>query len=459
MVSWENCISHDRAGRKSKSKGDRSQFQVDYDRLIFSSPFRRLQNKTQVFPLPGNIFVHNRLTHSLEVASVGRSLGSIAGNYLADKYGGVFTESSLEFYKYDLANVISAACLAHDIGNPAFGHSGEEAICSYFKEHASEEIEGRALQAYFSEKEWTDLIQFEGNANSLHILTQNLKGRLAGGFWMTNTTLASIAKYPCESTGRDKRFLNRKKFGFFQSEKEIFENIASSTEMIKEAQDPLIYKRHPFVFLVEAADDICYRIIDLEDAHRLKILPTAQVADLFFNLILCNPQADMDKINRRFNRIGDNNEKMAYLRALSINYLTNLVARVFIENEQEMIQGQLNKSLIDCAGHKTLEALEAIDTVSFNRIYKHQSVVELEIAGYHVLSGLLDLFVPALLKTNKRANDRNLIRLIPDQFMMHAEAEQPYQRAFCAIDFVSGMTDIYAVELYKKIKGISIGLS
>ena len=459
MVSWENCISHDRAGRKSKSKGDRSQFQVDYDRLIFSSPFRRLQNKTQVFPLPGNIFVHNRLTHSLEVASVGRSLGNIAGNYVVNKYAKVFSEAAMEFYKYDLANVISAACLAHDIGNPAFGHSGEEAICSYFKEHASEEIEGQALQAYFNEKEWTDLVQFEGNANSLHILTQNLKGRLGGGFWMTNTTLASIAKYPCESIGRDKRFLHRKKFGFFQSEKEIFQNIASSTRMIEEGENPLIYKRHPFVFLVEAADDICYRIIDLEDAHRLKILTTSQVAELFFDLIQCNPQADLEKINRRFNRITDTNEKMAYLRALSISYLISLVATIFIDHEQEIILGQFNKSLIDCADAQTLKALEAIDTISFHQIYKHQSVVELEIAGYHVLSGLLDLFVPALLKSNKRANDKNLIRLIPDQFMMHSDSEHPYQRTFCAIDFVSGMTDIYAVELYKKIKGISIGLS
>lgn len=459
MLTWENCISRDRGGRKSTSKGDRSQFQIDYDRLIFSSPFRRLQNKTQVFPLPGNIFVHNRLTHSLEVASVGRSLGNIAGVHLAEKYSSSFSPQSLEFYKYDLANVISAACLAHDIGNPAFGHSGEEAICSYFKEHASEPIAGQSLQSYFQEKEWSDLINFEGNANSLHILTQNLKGRLPGGFWMTNTTLASIAKYPCESSGTDKRYLHRKKFGFFQSEKEIFQNIAESTHMIQDDVDPLIYQRHPFVFLVEAADDICYRIIDLEDAHRLRILSTQQVALLFFDLLECNPNADLDKIKQRFDRIGDNNEQMAYLRALSISFLIQLAATVFIQKEEDIIQGKQNLALIDCADVQTVKALEAIDAISFKKIYKHHSVVELEIAGYHVLTGLLELFVPALLKQEKMLNDKNLLRLIPDQFMLHAESENPYQRVLCGIDYVSGMTDIYAVELYKKIKGISIGLS
>ena len=459
MLTWENCISRDRGGRKSTSKGTRSQFQIDYDRLIFSSPFRRLQNKTQVFPLPGNIFVHNRLTHSLEVASVGRSLGSMAGNYLVNKYSQTFTPDSLEFYKYDLANVISAACLAHDIGNPAFGHSGEEAICTYFKEHENEVIENQSLKSYFESKEWFDLIHFEGNANSLHILTQNLKGRLPGGFWMTNTTLASIAKYPCESSGRDKKYLHRKKFGFFQSEKEIFQSIASSTNMVEDASDPLIYKRHPFVFLVEAADDICYRIIDLEDAHRLKILSTKEVGELFFNLLSSNATQDMDKIKRRYDRIGDNNEKMAYLRALSIGFLTTLCTDIFIDQEELLTAGNLNKSLIDFADTSTTKALNDIDEISFEKIYKHSSVVELEIAGFHVLTGLLELFVPALLRNNKSQIDKNLIRLIPDQFMLHANSDSSYERALCAVDYVSGMTDIYAVELYKKIKGISIGLS
>ena len=458
-MNWENCISGDRAGKKSTAKGDRSQFQVDYDRLIFSSPFRRLQNKTQVFPLPGKIFVHNRLTHSLEVASVGRSLGSIAGNQLVHKYEQDFSQETLEFYKYDLANVISAACLAHDIGNPAFGHSGEEAICTYFKEHADEMIEGQSMQRYFGDKEWNDLVFFEGNANSLHILTQQLKGRLSGGFWMTNTTLASIAKYPCESSGKDKKYLHRKKFGFFQGERDTFRQIAEATNMIQESSDPLVYKRHPFVFLVEAADDICYRIIDLEDAHRLKILTSSVVSELFFNLLECNPNQDMAKVKKRYEQIGDHNEKMAYLRALSISFLAGLTATVFINHEKQLIKGTLNHSLIDCADTKTLEALKAIDDISFNKIYKHSSVVELEIAGYHVLTGLLELFVPALLKQEKSQNDKNLLRLIPDQFMLHAASESAYLRTLCAIDYVSGMTDIYAVELYKKIKGISIGLS
>ena len=257
-----------RTGNSESPIASRTDFQRDFDRIIFSTSFRRLQNKTQVFPLPGSVFVHNRLTHSLEVASVGRSLGSFAGEFIVEKFAQELNEDSKNFYLHNLHNVIAAACLCHDIGNPAFGHSGEDAIASYFEKNED-------LKSLMTEKQWADFINFEGNANAIRVLTHQQRGKDKGGLQLTMATLASIAKYPCESIAKDKKQLHRKKFGFFQSEKETFREIAKATDFITEQEEPLVYKRHPFVWLVEAADDICYNIIDIEDAHRLKIIPSS----------------------------------------------------------------------------------------------------------------------------------------------------------------------------------------
>ncbi len=460
MLNWQDIYSSQRTGKQKSQDHSRSAFQVDFDRLIFSSPFRRLQNKTQVFPLPGSIFVHNRLTHSLEVASVGRSLGTMVGNILAERHQSTFNNRSLEFYKYDLSSIISAACLAHDIGNPAFGHSGEDAIGNYFSKHAQSRINGQELKSYFSDEEWSDLIYFEGNANSIRILTQNLYGRLSGGYRMTHSTLAAIAKYPCESIARNKKFLHRKKIGFFQSEKSTFQEIASGTGMITEHDNPLVYKRHPFVYLVEAADDICYRIVDLEDAHRLKILSSQELKDLLLHLLEKNSEEKMDEIHSRLKNIGDVNERMSYLRAKSINFLVQQSVEVFLNSETEILSGNLENSLIDLLTDEIQTVIREIDQISINKIYRHRSVVELEIAGFHVLSGLLDILVPAVLTETPDHLQKNMLRLIPEQYMGPLiQNLSPYDKIFCAIDFVSGMTDIFAVELYKKIKGISIGLS
>src|SRR5690606_27058479 len=230
------------------SKDTRTEYQRDFDRIIFSSSFRRLQNKTQVFPLPGSVFVHNRLTHSLEVSSVGRSLGNLVGDVIVKHYKSELSSESQEFYRYSLYNVIASACLCHDIGNPAFGHSGEDAIASFFIKNQS------TLKDKFNDEQWADLINFEGNANAIRVLTQQQKGKSKGGLKLTYSTLASIAKYPCEAIAKDKSFIYRKKFGFFQSEKLTFMDIAENTQMIKDDSNPLIYLRHPFVWLVEAAD-------------------------------------------------------------------------------------------------------------------------------------------------------------------------------------------------------------
>lgn len=455
-MNWQTIFTTDRVGQQNKSDGPRSGFQRDFDRLIFSSAFRRLQNKTQVFPLPGSTFVHNRLTHSLEVASVGRSLGSIAGGRISteinDKSG-----DSYEFYKYELANVIAAGCLAHDIGNPAFGHSGEKAISAYFLNHASFQIDGHPLQSYFHPNEWSDISNFEGNANAIRILLHTFKGRLSGGLGLTYTTIASILKYPCESTAVNKDFKHRKKYGFFQSEKEAMQLLAEKTGLLREDDEALCYKRHPFVYLVEAADDICYRIIDMEDAHRLGILSHDVVRDCFLHIIRCikRPGEDAGKALTTYNKIGDINEKIAYLRAKVINILTLTAADVFWENRKQILNGTFNDTLLDNIETST-GAFKEVMQISDEKIYNHDTVLEIEIAGYNVMAELLGLFIPALLKDKPDHKDKKILKLFPMQFREFEDTGSAYVKVLSAFDFISGMTDLFATELYRKLKGIDI---
>ena len=334
-------FTNQRTGNHVQNIVSRTDFQRDFDRIIFSSAFRRLQNKTQVFPLPGSVFVHNRLTHSLEVSSVGRSLGSLAGEFIVQNFENELTEDSKNFYLYNLNNVIAAACLCHDIGNPAFGHSGEDAIASFFEKNESE------LKPKFTEKEWADLVNFEGNANAIRILTHKQTGKDEGGTQLTYTTLASIAKYPCESIAKKKGHVNRKKFGFFQSEKQTFLNIANATKMMVESEEPVIFKRHPFVWLVEAADDICYNIIDMEDAHRLGIISTADCENLFMDLIQSVNEKDAKRSAEKLLLFSNKNERISYLRAKVINALINKSTELYQLHFSEIIDGTLNKALLD----------------------------------------------------------------------------------------------------------------
>jgi dGTPase len=455
-MNWETIFTTQRIGQEKESPGPRSGFQRDFDRLIFSSAFRRLQNKTQVFPLPGSTFVHNRLTHSLEVASVGRSLGSIVGqkisNEIADK-----SSDSYEFYRYELSNVIAAGCLAHDIGNPAFGHSGEKAISAYFIDNASTKIDGKALRDFFDEKQWADISNFEGNANAIRILTHTFKGRLIGGLGLTYTTIASILKYPCEASAINKQFKHRKKYGFFQSEAEAIHKIAGKLEMQLEEGEVVCYKRHPFVYLVEAADDICYRIIDMEDAHRLGILSHELVRDSFLYVIKSlNAQGENEtKTLEIYNKIEDLNEKISYLRAKAINLLTLKAADVFWENRQKILRGLFNDTLLDNIENSCAPFKEVM-RISNEKIYNHDTVLEIEIAGYNVMSELLSLFVPALLKQKPNHKDEKILKLFPLQFREFEQTTSSYEKALNAFDLISGMTDLYATELYKKLKGVDI---
>lgn len=452
-MNWNDIVSTSRTGLKEKPAVIRTEYQKDFDRLIFSSGFRRLQNKTQVFPLPGSTFVHNRLTHSLEVASVGRSLGSMIGAEIA-KSSDVKAEMK-DFYNYELSAVIASACLAHDIGNPAFGHSGEKAIWNYFVENADEQIEGVKLKEYFSDDEWMDLTTFEGNANGIRVLTSKFNGKSEGGLMLTYTTIASMLKYPCESKAIDDKFKHRSKYGFFQAEKETVMQICDELKMIKESEKPLIYKRHPFVFITEAADDICNLIIDYEDAHRVGILSYKEVSDDFLSILKCNSnQQQMERVNKRLTEIADDNEKLGYLRAKCINALTEQSAKAFTDNIPAILKGEFNKSLFGVV-KENCTILKAIQKTSTERIYNHRTVVEIEIAGYNVMSELLDLLIPATIKKKPSKKDEKALLLIPNQFK-HTQEAKTYERVLSVLDFVSGMTDPFATELYRKISGIEI---
>ena len=448
-MNLNSLFSNRRTGMAAATLASRTDYQRDFDRIVFSSAFRRLQNKTQVFPLPGSVFVHNRLTHSLEVASVGRSLGSLAGEYIVDRFRNDLTEAAVDFYLYNLSNVIASACLCHDVGNPAFGHSGEDAIASYFEENATD------LKVLFTDKEWADLVNFEGNANAIRILTHQQSGKDAGGLQLTYSTLASIAKYPAESIARNKNFINRKKFGFFLNEKETFKSIAAGTGMLQESDEPLIYKRHPFVYLVEAADDICYNIIDMEDAHRLGIVSTADCENLFIDLI-SSENGDVQRVTQKLGVITNSNERISYLRAKTINALINKSIELFRDNIEKILSGEMDIALLDMYRAEN-KALEQIEKFSIAEIYNHKAVVEIENAGYNVLYELLDHFIPSVVKEERSKFDKMALKLLPEQFRY--EDQNVYRRVLGVLDFVSGMTDNYATDLYRKIKGIDIGMT
>ncbi|HEY4111104.1 deoxyguanosinetriphosphate triphosphohydrolase [Puia sp.] len=465
-MNWQQLYSPLRTGSSGRSAANpaapgetrvsdaslRTSFLRDYDRIIFSSAFRRLQNKTQVFPLPGPVFVHNRLTHSLEVASVGRSLGKAVGDAIAERHAGE-GESFREFYKYELPSVIAAACLAHDIGNPPFGHSGEDAIRNFFRR-----LEGEAKGRFetLKENQQRDFLYFEGNANAFRTLTHHFNEPSTGGFRLTYATLASIVKYPSDSlNGFNKQQLATKKSGFFDSEIETWRTIA--TELGIPQPDPAknVFARHPFVYLVEAADDICYRIIDFEDAHRLNIISIDTIANLFLSFFDEETGYDArDRVEKIFQEINDDNQKVQFLRAKLINLLIFRVRDTFMEKEAELLAGTLTKSLIDYLPPRELALLKEIDAFSIQHIYNHRSVVEIEIAGYNVIGGMLEEFFGAILDP-RNVKSEKLLQLISKQFVIARTSDRLYHDIQSVVDFIAGMTDLYAVDLYRKITGMT----
>lgn len=437
-MNWKNLLSSQRTGQKQQlsSEPSRSAFEQDYDRIIFSHPFRKLQDKTQVHPLPEHDFVHTRLTHSLEVSSVGRSLGKRVGEVILQRH----PELTKNFSLFDFGAIVAAASLTHDLGNPPFGHAGEDAISDFFLQN---EI-ASSLKNKMNEAEWTDLIKFEGNAQGFRILNKNQYG-----LKLTFATLGAFTKYPCPALfpQRDKSKRSQKKFGFFQSEKAIFNEVAVSLELQKVADN--VYNRHPLTYLVEAADDICYSIIDLEDGCSLGLIRYEDAKELFENILTKNKSklGKLDQLNSKAEKIG-------FLRALAIGDLMDECSTLFLDSEEKILTGTFNTALADlCPSKKSLK--EIID-VSVEKIYRSRNVVEIEASGHQVLPGLMEEFLTAglhLFEGKRSRKHENLVLLFPEDIHLHIkQAPDHYTVARHVVDFVSGLTDRYAISLYKKIR-------
>jgi dGTPase len=443
MMNWQQLITNKRLGQEDKHinrHDDRTEFKRDYDRLIFSAPFRRLQNKTQVFPLPGSIFVHNRLTHSLEVASVGMSLGNDVAAILCQRHPELSSTLLPE-----IGQIVATACLAHDLGNPPFGHSGEKAMQTFFTEG-----KGKFLKEKVSPEFWDDITHFEGNANAFRLLTHRFNGRRPGGFVMTYSTLASIVKYPFSSTLSGKKG----KFGFFYSEQNTYERIAQEMGIIKFSEEgkPAKYARHPLVYLVEAADDICYEIMDIEDSHKLKILSFDETANLLLGLF---DEQTKESIYRRIEEecLTDENEKVVYMRACAISKLENECVKAFVDNEQAILSGTFTGCLIDHISPLQRKAYEHCAEVSKKRIYCSKPVLDVELAGYKIMATLMEQMIEAAVHPD-RYYSQQLIGRVSSQYDINSDDLET--RIMAVIDYISGMTDVYALDIYQKINGISL---
>jgi dGTPase len=447
-MDWEKLLNSDRPGEKrSEIKAGRSPFEQDYDRIVFSYPFRSLQDKTQVFPLPKHDFVHTRLTHSLEVASVGRSLGKLSGQVICQRNPEL---ADLRIYPDDFGHIVSAACLMHDIGNPPFGHAGENAISQFFRQSET----GKQLQTSISEKKHADLLDFEGNAQGFRLVNKNN----FQGLRLTFATLGAFTKYPRGSTmdSIDPQRKSQKKYGFFQSNAEVFTAMVDSTGMLPLGKkDSQAWCRHPLAFLVEAADDICYSIIDLEDGCNLGLVDFKIVQDLMAKII--GKRYKPEKLNQ----IASSREKIGILRALTIKELIDQSVRIFVENETGLLSGQFDTALTDLI--PASETLGEIQSISFNKIYKSEPVLQREIAGFEVLQGLLEAFTePVLIHATAKAKmtwrQSSLIRMLPEDIRLdlgdvHGDA---YEAVLCLLDFISGLTDSHALALFRNIRGISL---
>ena len=448
-MKWNQLISSKRLGKENSPKPleeSRTEFQRDFDRLIFSAAFRRMQNKTQVFPLPGSIFVHNRLTHSLEVSSVGRSLGTDVSRELLRQ------DPALEECGVGaMGAIVSAACLAHDMGNPPFGHSGESAIRTFFSEGPGRRFhdlitpDGKDL----SEAEWTDMTRFDGNANTFRLLTHHFQGKRSGGFVMTYSTLASIVKYPIGSD----RAVRTPKFGYFASERLTSQSIAHDLVircLERSADGSAVYARHPLVYLVEAADDICYEIMDIEDAHKLRLLTYDTTRDLLLSFF---DEEERKRLEEAYGSGTDNDDTIICYRSCVINALERACVRIFVENEQEILAGEFQGSLIDHLPPQLREAYRKCEEVAMSRIYRCREVTNVDLAGYHIIYTLLELMTDAVM-TPEKAYSSLLLAQVPSQY--EVRAPRIGDRLMAVLDFLSGMTDIYALDLYRKINGHSL---
>ncbi len=441
-MHWEQLLSLKRQGDKGKrlrieQDDTRLGFEVDYDRIIFSAAFRSLQDKTQVIPLSKTDFVHTRLTHSLEVSVVGRSIGRLVGKKIIEKYPHL-----KEIHGYqanDFGAIVAAAALSHDIGNPPFGHSGEKAIGEYFSIG-----NGQQYKDQLTAKEWQDLIDFEGNANGFSVLTSSRPG-IEGSIRLTYAVLGSYMKYPKESLPKKPtQNIADKKYGFFQTDKEFFQEVADELGLIRnKSGNDIGYERHPLAYLVEAADDICYTIIDFEDGINLGLVSEDYALEYLIKLV-------KDTIDTaKYQTLTTKEDRISYLRALAIGNLINDAVRVFIENEEAILKGEFPYALMDKSKYKA--QIDDIIQLSVNKIYQSREVIEKELSGYQIINNLLDKFSTAYNNDfeGKATNyDTLLLKILPEKHLI--KKESPYERLLHICHFVSMLTDGKAV-LYNKI--------
>jgi dGTPase len=440
-MNWHQLLSPQRLDAKPDlAEPSRSAFEQDYDRIIFSHPFRRLQDKTQVHPIPEQDFVHTRLTHSLEVSSVGRSLGKKIGEQVLQRH----PELKENFSLFDFGAIVAAASLAHDLGNPPFGHAGEEAISDFFLHYPK----GQSFQAEVNEVAWNDLIKFEGNAQGFRLLNKS-----EYGLKLTFATLGTFTKYPCPSLfpARDKNKKSQKKFGFFETEERVFGEVANQLGLIKTGENA--WARHPLAFLVEAADDICYSIIDLEDGCRLGLVSFEETVEMMASIL--KTQFDRQKLDR----LHSLNGKLGVLRAMAINKLLDECTAAFLDFETSILEGKFDQALTDIIPSQ--QALKIITEVSIKKIYRAKQVVEIEAAGHEVLPGLLHEFIEAGFHYVRGGQSRkyaNLALMLPEEILLNCKQSNgnAYLILREIIDFVSGLTDRHALSLYRKIKGFSV---
>ncbi|MGM0554481.1 MAG: deoxyguanosinetriphosphate triphosphohydrolase [Pseudomonadota bacterium] len=457
-MGWGTLLSRQRLGRTKEPDPSavRTEFQRDFDRIVFSSAFRRLQDKTQVFPLAESDYVRTRLTHSLEVSCVGRSLGTRVGEVIITR------EGIPDINAGDIGAIIAAACLAHDIGNPPFGHSGEDAIrhwvaTSPVAEKALEEL-GPVQRAEFE--------FFEGNAQGFRVVTRLQNPDNAGGLQLTCATLGAALKYPCPAAAIDPdRGVHRKKYGYFVAEADWVRSVAGHTGLLEE--EPRVWCRHPLAYLMEAADNIAYLIVDFEDAFRLGILEYSLVSEHLRGLL---PAAEQAMADQRLGRLRDNKERVEYLRARAINALVEATSETFLEHETAILQGRFRHELTDLLA--VSGNLREIARISRDRVYEHVEVQQVCAAGYSVIGGLLDIFHRAVHETAEAEVEgarpsrhaSTVAKLVPEQFLYQYDPEsghrqritEPYLLLLNLTDFIAGMTDGYAVSLYKQLTGMAL---
>ena len=441
-MEWEKLLSLKRHGDEFKRKRieqdeTRLGFEVDYDRIIFSSEFRSLQDKTQVVPFSQGDFVHTRLTHSLETSVVGRSLGRKVGVEILKKYPHL--KNKLGYQSNDFGAIVASASLAHDIGNPPFGHSGEKSIGQYFISGP-----GKKFKDILNEKEFQDLCDFEGNANGFKILTQSRAGR-EGGLRLSYATLGTFVKYPKESLPvKPSSNISDKKYGFFQNEKNTYVDIANELGLLK---DDGGYNRHPLTFLVEAADDICYTIIDFEDGINLGLVQEDYALEYLINLV-------RDSINtEKYNALNNTIDRVSYLRALSINTLINEAVQIFIENEDDILSGNFHVSLLKKSKYKP--QISDIIKISVEKIYESKEVIEKEVAGYNIINKLLDTFLSSVnryYEGNQTSYDDLILKLLPSTTNLNHD--NLYSRLLEICHYVASLSDRKALNVYNKITGV-----